>query len=66
MHVFSSRLFLGALALVLSTLAGCKTPAGKLPVNSPIQTFEAPDADDVFPEEVTDDADDADADDGEE
>jgi len=63
MHVFSSRLLLGALALALLTLAGCKTPAGKLPVNSPIQTFVAPEADEVFPEEVTDDAD---ADDGEE
>jgi hypothetical protein len=43
-------LLVGALALVLLTMAGCKTgKAGTVPTKSPMSTFEPPDADDLVP-----------------
>ncbi|HUQ04233.1 MAG TPA: hypothetical protein VM261_17155 [Kofleriaceae bacterium] len=48
----ASRFLLGALALsLLIAGSGCKVAPGKVPVASPITTFEAPDREDVFPDE---------------
>lgn len=54
MHASSSRFLLGALALVLGGLAACTNPGGKVPVVSPISSFVAPEADEVFPEDEAD------------
>ncbi len=53
----STRIVLGALALalLLGGAFGCKTgTAGKLPVSSPMVHFEAPEAEDLFPEPEAD------------
>jgi hypothetical protein len=48
----ASRLFLGAIALSLLVAGfGCKVAPGKVPVVSPMTSFEAPDREDVFPDE---------------
>lgn len=50
MRAISFRFVLGA--MVLAGVVGCgKQKPGTVPVASPIQKFEPPDADDVFPEE---------------
>jgi hypothetical protein len=57
MHALSGRLLVGALVLALAAMAGCKKgAAGTVPVKSPMATFVAPDADEVFPEEEADEA----------
>jgi len=57
MHALSGRLLVGAMAIALAAMAGCKTgKAGALPVTSPMAAFTAPEADEVFPEEEADEA----------
>lgn len=48
------------MAIALAAMAGCKTgKAGVVPVKSPMAAFVAPDADEVFPEEDDEAADEA-------
>ena len=58
------RLFSRTLALMLAALAlgaaGCTNPGGKVPVSSPVYSFQAPDAEDF--DQDTDDDDDSDTD----
>ncbi|MBL8622911.1 MAG: hypothetical protein JNK64_16465 [Myxococcales bacterium] len=65
MHRLSSRLASRTLALMLAALAldaaACgPNPAGKVPVSSPVYSFQAPDAEDF--DQDTDDDDDSDTD----
>jgi hypothetical protein len=59
---FASRFLVGALALSLLVAGfGCKVAPGKVPVASPITRFEAPEREDVFPDEGEAEGDAADA-----
>jgi hypothetical protein len=57
--MYASRFVLGALALSLLVAGfGCKTgKGGKVPTASPMTSFAPPDADEILPEDDTDETD---------
>ncbi|MEZ4402412.1 MAG: hypothetical protein R3B06_20470 [Kofleriaceae bacterium] len=55
MHRHLARsLILGLFGLLLGSAACGKNPGGKVPVSSPVYSFQAPDAEDFEPEDADD------------